>query len=684
MSTSTSAIGRLSGTTFVLQGKFGYGDKDRGRWGALVEAQGGALADELSANTTHLLLPDPASGKTAIKKAESLNKRGATIRVINLADFIKEFQLNQAEVISLIHSDKRELLTRIVHIDVHGGSGHPPPNVTLTEANFDGADLSGVDYAGIALERCSFVGAKLSNTHFHMVVDCNFSRCTGENVAMTEIIRCQFRDAKISKAKFKAHLEGCDFSDAVFESASFSGYFWGSGGKPISSETGAVFNRASLKSARFEGVRFDGVQHAGANFEGANLSDASFNASAYSMKSSVFRNADLSYADLVSRILDSADFSGANLTGANLAQSKLQNAKFDHAELSGCHFAEANVTGVDFSKAKNANLTFKPAVIGAAITEFQNLAMNSGSIDLTFRVARGDGATFKIGVVKYNGPNHHSYLQEHDFYGRVSPTFQASVPLSGNLIRLGTVFGGMKVMFETIEVEQKNAPKTGKELRAIAAAAVAEAFGQPIPGEEELAALTKAHREREKAAAAIAKAAKDALKDAEKKQAEAAVASMVGAVTDLPSFLKAIELRIDPDRIKKATKMLQAERFELFNDITDTHLNGVVKSQTDRDLVYACRIDSDGKFACCTQNLNACGGLRGSLCKHLLVLIVGLVKAGTLDPVTINKWIAQSIAIKPELDKEKMGEIFVRYKGAEAGELDWRPTQTVPEDYYSL
>jgi hypothetical protein len=109
-----------------------------------------------------------------------------------------------------------------------------------------------------------------------------------------------------------------------------------------------------------------------------------------------------------------------------------------------------------------------------------------------------------------------------------------------------------------------------------------------------------------------------------------------------------------------------------------------VKSQTDADLVYACRIESDGQYACCTQNLNICGGLRGSICKHLLVLIIGLVKAGQLDPSSIDTWIAKSHDTKPELNKETMGEIFIRYKGAEAGEVDWRPTETVPEDYYAV
>jgi hypothetical protein len=68
----------------------------------------------------------------------------------------------------------------------------------------------------------------------------------------------------------------------------------------------------------------------------------------------------------------------------------------------------------------------------------------------------------------------------------------------------------------------------------------------------------------------------------------------------------------------------------------------------------------------------------------LLVLIIGLVQAGELDPSTIDAWIAKTHDVKPELDKEIMGAIFIKYKGAEAGEVDWRPTETVPEDYYAL
>lgn len=157
-------------------------------------------------------------------------------------------------------------------------------------------------------------------------------------------------------------------------------------------------------------------------------------------------------------------------------------------------------------------------------------------------------------------------------------------------------------------------------------------------------------------------------------------------VTDMRMkwFIAKITRAIDPAKLSKASKMLKADRFQLFSEVTQEHLVGVVKSQTDAELVYSCRLASDGSYTCCTQNLNACGGLRGSLCKHLLVLLVGLVQGGELDAQTAEQWIVLARTKKAVLDKERMSETFIRYKGAQAGEIDWRPTETIPEDYYAL
>jgi hypothetical protein len=153
---------------------------------------------------------------------------------------------------------------------------------------------------------------------------------------------------------------------------------------------------------------------------------------------------------------------------------------------------------------------------------------------------------------------------------------------------------------------------------------------------------------------------------------------------NLAAFLKRLEQSTDQAKLSKALDMLKAERFQLFAQVEADFLAGVVKSQTNPDLVYSCRLTREGDFACCTQNLRHCGGLRGSLCKHLLVLIAGLTQAGQLDPATVDKWVRSSHKKRPVLDPDVMGETFLRYKGAEAGEVDWRPTETIPEDYYAL
>lgn len=153
---------------------------------------------------------------------------------------------------------------------------------------------------------------------------------------------------------------------------------------------------------------------------------------------------------------------------------------------------------------------------------------------------------------------------------------------------------------------------------------------------------------------------------------------------ELRRFVERLEGSADPAKLHKAMAMLRADRFQLFVDAGTDQVVGVVKSQGDPSLIYACRLGADGRYSCCTQNLNVCGGLRGSVCKHILVLTVGLAQSDAMPTTTVVDWIAASKRNKPELDKDAASEVFIRYKGAEAGEVDWRPTETLPEDFYAL
>lgn len=156
------------------------------------------------------------------------------------------------------------------------------------------------------------------------------------------------------------------------------------------------------------------------------------------------------------------------------------------------------------------------------------------------------------------------------------------------------------------------------------------------------------------------------------------------AAFDFASFLELIRRDFDDERIKKALTMLKKESFQLFFEQSEAGISGIVKSQTDQDLLYACMLNSDGAFGCCTQNLNPCGGLRGSLCKHILCLVVGLTKSGAVEAVPTAQSIVASKKARPLPDKAAMTALFLRYAGAQSGEVDWRPTETLPEDYYSF
>ncbi len=154
------------------------------------------------------------------------------------------------------------------------------------------------------------------------------------------------------------------------------------------------------------------------------------------------------------------------------------------------------------------------------------------------------------------------------------------------------------------------------------------------------------------------------------------------APVSFEGLMTGLRQNVKPDKLSKALTMLKRDRFKLFAEFHGDGLTGVVRSQSDNELIYSCRLGADGVFACCTQNLKPCGGLKGSLCKHLLVLVIGLTKAEQLKAEVAGLWVINSLQQAALLDKDTMSTIFLKYKGAEAGEVDWRPTETIPEDYY--
>lgn len=151
-----------------------------------------------------------------------------------------------------------------------------------------------------------------------------------------------------------------------------------------------------------------------------------------------------------------------------------------------------------------------------------------------------------------------------------------------------------------------------------------------------------------------------------------------------PTFVGNLYGVVNEKKIQRAMKMLQTQRFSLYSHHDRERLVGVVKSQTRDDTVYAPFLDPKGRYGCVSGDLADCMGLQGSPCKHLLVLLIGLVQAGELNVNDAWTWISATSGKRPKRDEEHTTEALLQYRGVIAGEVDWRPTETIPEDYYML
>lgn len=155
-----------------------------------------------------------------------------------------------------------------------------------------------------------------------------------------------------------------------------------------------------------------------------------------------------------------------------------------------------------------------------------------------------------------------------------------------------------------------------------------------------------------------------------------------GKSKGLSDFIVQLHSLVDPRRLKRALDMLKKERFNLYADVRDDAIVGVIRSQTATG-VYSNVLHADGKYACCSQDLEDCMGLQGQICKHTIVLVLGLVQAGEVDAGKVESWMRVASGKRPGRDPQTLADTLLRYKAAEAGEIDWRPTETVPEDFYA-
>lgn len=151
---------------------------------------------------------------------------------------------------------------------------------------------------------------------------------------------------------------------------------------------------------------------------------------------------------------------------------------------------------------------------------------------------------------------------------------------------------------------------------------------------------------------------------------------------NLEDLLTSMQMDFDSNRLKKATTMLKANPLQLFVELQENSVQGILKSETDESLTYLCYINNTGTYGCFTQNMNVCGGQTESICKHLFVILIGLASVGELSWSDVAVWTQTASRNGPYYcDENAMAALFKRFKQAEFGQVAWEPIETNPVNY---
>jgi uncharacterized protein YjbI with pentapeptide repeats len=798
---------RLSGKTIVFGGK----PPLRNHVATLLQACGAKIEKEITAKVSYVIAP-PSGGKGLEKIVQQLNKKGASITLVENTDALSLLNLTPDDYQVMVTQDC-ELWDKLLHA---AHEDFEISNLTLANARLEGArfeNLNNTDFSNSRMSNCLFTG---------VVKASNFDRTDLTESSLAELHNCSFVEANLSRADLSLELrKNCDFRKANLSDAKmFYGAF-----------VDCDFGDSNLQNVDVNHTDFKNCKLVRANLASAHL-----------------RGIDLSNANLTGAVLTAADLTGANLSRANLTNANLQDAILCEAKLtgaiingadfSGALLNYANLKGVSTDNAKGLTVPKKTVLkAGASLLRLEQAAETLKKVDLTVRVSAG-----KVPVdllVARKGSQWHSKACV-----KLKSNYEGThKSLSQAMLSVVVEWSAAKLEIDSFRVLTS---KTKEDIASLAMGAWCELFGINVPSPKEIKEADEEREQRRRARVSVMLAElrggaegvkkwnrrrpeeqkwlelkgldfsncdmtgvslydldladcnfnNTNLKDAKLRKAildratlrnacldnadcgqasmreadltrcslddmslvgtDLTAAKLIGArlkdthlthsvlkgtdfsnaifngatvgrasfdeftkfpegfeanametmkwsgrgrnpllsaksktkttagKLDFASFMDSLEDEVNAERFKTAVKMLKTERFQLFAQVLEDTVVGVIKSQTNPELIYSCRLGADGGFACCTQNLNACGGLRGALCKHLLVLVIALCKSSDLDPTKALAWVIAASSLKPKLDKELMSETFIRYKGSESGEVDWRPTETLPEDYYAF
>jgi uncharacterized protein YjbI with pentapeptide repeats len=135
-------------------------------------------------------------------------------------------------------------------------------------------------------------------------------------------------------------------------------------------------------------------------------------------------------------------------------------------------------------------------------------------------------------------------------------------------------------------------------------------------------------------------------------------------------------------RWRDLTSLFNAGLVPLWSEGNPDGMRGVVPEAAKSTAFRACHLTSSGGHQCGTQNFALCDEGRTGVCKHLMVLLLDLARRERIPLGNAVAWARLSLAHDGALDRTALAAIFAAY--AESTQSDYRPNETLPEDYYAL
>nr|MDO8119379.1 hypothetical protein [Candidatus Sigynarchaeota archaeon] len=138
-------------------------------------------------------------------------------------------------------------------------------------------------------------------------------------------------------------------------------------------------------------------------------------------------------------------------------------------------------------------------------------------------------------------------------------------------------------------------------------------------------------------------------------------------------------------KIARAFKMIANEKNVMVVHREWEKIMGVVRSQrTPTKVQYATQLDSDGNYWCYSNDIEPCKGMDGTICKHILLTLIGVVKEDLIPMEEIRGWLKKAVFKKPGDDVERARWIFDNYQLLKVENVEWRPIELMPEDFMGL